>query len=212
MSFTHEANFETDEVAHIMDVIEIKQMNAGDCFDLNASKYLALVQYFKLDLPSVAELAEVFWHHNGDFDRRPTHTGRELLLMLHGKKPFAAFIDEGQSRDQGIIPEDLFEPYVAAGRFSKRVVLKDLNLPGKLPVPMRRVMYAARGEEWRFDAFISLWDLAEKYGWNDGFEKMEGFLYGYETEVDPFFVRADQTPLQPLLTSAIAAVTKREVP
>jgi hypothetical protein len=189
MSFTDEAIFETDEVGHIMDVIDVNQMTAGDSFELNAFNYLALVHYFKLDLPRVAELAEIFWHHNDDFDRRPTHTGRELLLMLQGRKPFAAFIDEAQSRDQEIIPEHLFEPYVAAERFSKRVVLEDLNLPGKLPVPMRRVMHAAVGEEWRFDAFISLWALAKKYGWNDGFEKIEGFLYGYESELDLFLSR-----------------------
>ncbi len=212
MCFTHEVHFETNEVGRVMDIIDTNQMSAGDFHDLMDGEYAALVERFELDLPEVAEFAEIFWHHNDNFDRRPTHTGRELLLMLEGRKPFTAFIDEVFSRDQGIIPEDLFEPYVAAGRFSKRVVLKDLNLPGKLPVPVRRVMYAATGEEWRFDAFISLWDLAEKYGWNDGFEKMEGFLYGYETEVDPFFVRANQTPLQALLTSAIAAVTKREVP
>lgn len=207
MCFTHEVHFETNEVGRVMDIIDTSQMSAGDFHDLKGSKYAALVERFELGLPEVAEFAEIFWHHNDNFDRRPTHTGRELLLMLEGRKPFAAFIDEVFSRDQEIIPEDLFEPYVVDGRFSKRVVLEDLNLPGKLPVPVRRVMYAATGEEWRFDAFISLWAMARKCGWNEGFEKMVGFLYGYETEVDPFFVRADQTPLQPLLTSAIAAAT-----
>jgi hypothetical protein len=29
-----------------------------------------------------------------------------------------------------------------------------------------------------------LWSLQPKYGWNDGFERIEGFLLGYEREID----------------------------
>lgn len=211
MCFTHEAHFETNEVGRVMDIVDTDHKSAGDFHNLQDSKCAAFVDHFELDLAETAEFAEIFWHHNDDFDRRSAHTGRELLLMLEGKKPFAALVDEASSRDQAIVPEDLFEPYVVAGRFSKRVVLEDLKLPGKLPVPMRRVMSAGIGEDWHFDAFISLWAMARKCGWNDGFQKLEGFLNGYETEVDPFFVRADQTPLQRFLTSAIAAATKGEV-
>jgi hypothetical protein len=179
MCFTHEVNFETSAVGRIMDIIDVGQMSVGDSYELSDVEYAALVACFKLDLPEAAEVAEIFWHYSDDFDGRPTHTGRELLLMLEGKKPFAVFSDETSSRDRAIIPEDLFEPYVFAGHFSKRVVFEVLEFPHKPPVTMRRVMYTVAGEEWRFDAFIALWALAKKYGWNDGFEKMEGFLYGY---------------------------------
>jgi hypothetical protein len=197
MGFTHALDFETDKIGTVMDFIDVGSMDAGDCYDLDGKEYLAFVRYFKLDLPEDAELAEISWHHDDDFDRRPTHTGRELLLMLEGRKPFAAFIDEAQSRDRKIIPEDLFEPYVASGRFSKRVVVEPFHVAGKTPIPMRRVMYAAIGQEWRFEAFLSLWAMAQKYGWNDGFEKLEGFIYGYETDLDPFFDPSVQSPLQP---------------
>jgi hypothetical protein len=186
-SFTHEVHFATDEVASIAETVGNSDMKAGDFYELSAAEYVALVERFELDLPREADLGEIFWHYTDDFDRRPTHSGRELLLMLEGKKPFAAFVDEANSRDQQIIPEDLFEPHVQAGRFAKRVSIYDYNLPNKLPIKMRRVMYAVVGQEWRFDAFLMLWAVGAEKGWNEGLEKVEGFLYGYETEIDPYF-------------------------
>jgi hypothetical protein len=42
------------------------------------------------------------------------------------------------------------------------------------------VLYALLGEEWRIDAYILLWDVAGKSGWNEGLERLEGRLLGYE--------------------------------
>jgi hypothetical protein len=44
---------------------------------------------------------------------------------------------------------------------------------------MRRVLYALRGEEWRIDAYILMRKTADKSGWNEGFERLEGSLLGY---------------------------------
>jgi len=51
------------------------------------------------------------------------HTNRELSLMLKGNKPLAVFFDvcSRGSEAEAISEERLFEPYVAAGRFTKRV-------------------------------------------------------------------------------------------
>jgi hypothetical protein len=107
--------------------------------------------------------------------------------MLEGRKPFAAFVDTVPTTKSDVIPEKFFDPYVEQGRFAKREAYEDLVSRDKGSVKLRRIMYAAPGQEWRFDAFLSLWKLAASHGWNDGFEKFEGFLYGYEIEIDPFF-------------------------
>jgi hypothetical protein len=39
---------------------------------------------------------------------------------------------------------------------------------------------ALPGEQWRIDAYLLLWKAAEKSGWNEGFERLEGTLLGYE--------------------------------
>ncbi len=116
-----------------------------------------------------------------------SHTGRELDLMLEGKKPFAAFADILPLAHPDIIPEHIFEPHVISGKFLKRSHFEERVTPQGKSILFCRVMYALPGEEWRFEAFLSLWRLCDLHGWNYGFEKMEGYLYGYETKVDPFF-------------------------
>ena len=59
----------------------------------------------------------------------------------------------------------------------------------------RRIHYAIAGEEWRIEAYKTLWRLAEKYGrWDETLERMEGYLLGYETDIDPFVDRDDGSP------------------
>jgi len=96
--------------------------------------------------------------------------------MLQGKKPFAAFCDEIESSyNEEIIPEKSFAPYVAQGAFSRREVIVEAP-----PHVLRRVLFALPGEEWRMDAYLLLWEVAKKSGWNDSLERMEGRLLGYE--------------------------------
>ena len=125
--------------------------------------------------------------HRGPYDQSLSHTGRELALMLEGKKPFAAFADYLPLPDPEIIPEESFEPHVISGKFLKRKYIEERVDPQGQSKLFCRVMYAVPGEEWRFDALLTLWRLCDRHGWNDGFEKLEGYLYGYETEIDPFF-------------------------
>jgi hypothetical protein len=42
------------------------------------------------------------------------------------------------------------------------------------------VFYALPGQEWRIEALILLLKTAEVTGWNEGFERMERSLLGYE--------------------------------
>ncbi len=100
-----------------------------------------------------------------------------------------------------VIPEREFEPHVAAGRIIER---QHIDLPRKdarvvkgikeQQIGMRRVLYALPGERWRIDAYLLLWKIAEKSGWNEGFERLEGTLLGYEDwqndyHVEHFFCR-----------------------
>ena len=52
----------------------------------------------------------------------------------------------------------------------------------------RRVLYALPGEQWRIDAFLLLWKTAEKAGWGEGFERLEGSLLGYEDWQNDAFI------------------------
>jgi len=82
------------------------------------------------------------------------HTNRELSLMLKGNKPLAVFFDvcSRGSEAEAISEERLFEPYVAAGRFTKRVQ-DGVRIKGS-DREHRRVLYAQPGEEWRIEAYL----------------------------------------------------------
>ena len=104
------------------------------------------------------------------------HTGCELELMLQAKKPLASFCDTFESSfNEAIIPEQAFAPHVESGRFIKRVFVV-----GELPNQLRRVLYALPQEAWRIDAYLLMWNVAERSGWNEALERMEGRLLGYE--------------------------------
>ncbi len=98
-------------------------------------------------------------------------------MMLEGVKPFAAFSETHPSDvDFEVIPESLFSKYVEEGLIVKRDYVSNLSSPTKT----RFVLYARKSEEWRIDAYILLKSVSEVSGWNQGFERMEGTLLGYE--------------------------------
>jgi hypothetical protein len=166
----------------------LETMNESTSIDLDASELRELAHKFDLHMQYLDNAGEL--HRLADkskFDRH-SHTGRELLLMLKKEKPFAAFsVAVADSDVEGTIPENYFEPHVREGTIVKREHIRRGDR--KMPHPIRNVFYALPGEEWRFNAYIALWDLAAVYGWNPGFEKIQGYLLGYETAIDPFFAR-----------------------
>ena len=114
-----------------------------------------------------------------------THTNRELEFMLQKGKPFAHFSDYYPSPpDEDIIPELAFLPYVESGRFVKREYVEPLrvapNSTSKHITGIRYVLYAQANEAWRMEAFIAMKMVAAKVGWSVGFERLEGYLLGYE--------------------------------
>lgn len=116
------------------------------------------------------------------------HTGRELALMLRGVKPFAAFSEEYPLLgNDSVIPEQLFDRHVVAGRFVKREYVKTRILGGHRT---RYILYARPDEAWRIDAYILLWHTGQATGWNESLERMEGFLLGYEEWQTNAYIRA----------------------
>ena len=122
------------------------------------------------------------WHRMHSLPYK-IHTGRELALMLRGHKPLAAFGGVYPADPElDDIPEAYFDPYVAAGRFVKRE-----SLVADSP-PWRRVLYALPDEAWRIDALLLVHKVARVSGWNEGFERMEGTLLGYEDWQNDIFI------------------------
>lgn len=110
------------------------------------------------------------------------HTEYELALMLEGRKPLAVFGDAYPSEwFDGLIAR--FDPYVADGRFVRRIVDTPLPKPhisgGERVDGVRHVYVALPGEQWRIDAYIQLFEDHEG-GWNETRERRLGLLLGYE--------------------------------
>jgi hypothetical protein len=113
------------------------------------------------------------------------HTNRELEFMLGRGKPLAHFSDVYPSEpDEEIVPEMAFCPHVKQGRFVKREFVEPLLGPPPQDRPhvrgIRHVFYAQSAEAWRIDAYIMMLAASAKAGWNEGFERLEGSLLGYE--------------------------------
>lgn len=96
--------------------------------------------------------------------------------MLAGVKPFAAFLLGGGLTEDEALSGQPFAANVAVGRivrFEKET--REIGMDGR---PMRRLLFALPGEEWRFERYIALMDSMIE-GWNYEKEREEGTLLGY---------------------------------
>jgi len=181
------------DLPELINLMELKDFEFGGVYELEPRDLRRLEDKYGFSFEAKDRPGEIAVFDKEEFFWENSHTGRELLLMLAGKKPLAAFVEEHPLRtEQSSIPEAYFDPYVAEGRFLKKVEISRSKRTGGI----RRVLYAVPDQQWRMESYIMLWELAEKHGWNDGFEKIEGYLLGYETEIDPFFgltIRHDET-------------------
>ncbi len=119
------------------------------------------------------------------------HTGRELAMMLDGRKPLAVFsLWQPLVADRTVHPERVFDPYVDAGRFVKRerTVPSRVETGGRTIPASRNLLYALPAEAWRIDAYLLLMDTADKAGWSEGFERLQGSLLGYDDTQNDIFI------------------------
>jgi hypothetical protein len=138
-------------------------------------------------IPRDAKKAHLRSRHILDDLPYELHTNRELLMMLNGTKPLAAFCDEFLVSEITNVPQyPKLEAYAAKGRLVKRENIEFDSM--NIDVCRRRILFALPDETWRIDAYLLLWKTAHKTGWNEGFERMEGSLLGYSDEQNDLFM------------------------
>ena len=183
--FTEQSVFQVQDLVALEKLLCEPAPEVGTAIEIDGETTDKIVKHYNLSIRVGAEQGELSHEYPNSKHDPNTHTGRELLLMLRGNKPFASFV-EILPNDQGLelIPERFFEPHVRSGRFNKIEFLEDMD--GSKTQKVRKLFYAVPGEEWRAKAHIMLFDLAKKYGWKPEFELIEGYLLGYEenSEID----------------------------
>ncbi len=114
-------------------------------------------------------------------NRLGPHEGRELELMLAGKKPLALFYDTVP--ECGVIPEEEFAPHVQSGKVVERERIFPSSKGSKTEPtpPVRVVFYALPEEVWRIDQALSLMEevLFQKGRPNEEDDARMGRLLGY---------------------------------
>lgn len=182
------AMFETSDIVGLCDIVDpgASEIPASFLIELENDDIEKLKERFGIVVERRYDHAHLRpWHF---LDELPyvVHTNRELLLMLQNKKPFAVF-QEAFPTDpsDSFIPEELFAPHIETGVFVKREEV----VQGRTGRNTRVVMYAQVGEEWRANAFLLLRATADKSGWSEGFERMEGSLLGYEDWQNDIYIR-----------------------
>ncbi len=120
------------------------------------------------------------------------HEGRELSLMLAGRKKLAVFCEETPPEEtiaRDSIPEQAYAPYVARGRI---VRLESDIWHAKLGRTVRYVCYTLPGSEWRAQTFF--WIRREIMGGKRKSDPSDDIiiarLMGYSAEEIEAFKRA----------------------
>lgn len=170
---------ETDDIAALCEIVDpgARDIPAFAGYELGRDDIDKIRSRFAIAIEDASPTARLRSWRPMDELPYPVHTNRELALMLTGDKPLAAFSESYPSTmDHEFIPERRFDPYVKDGLFLK----KEYILREKDGRETRVVLYSRKGEEWRMEAYILLKKIAEKSGWSEGFERMEGSLLGYE--------------------------------
>jgi hypothetical protein len=171
--------FEVEDVQELLALLDIEGFEMYHWYDLEADHLTALNRRYGLSLDITAPLVRFRSHCDRDDRPYKLHTCRELAMMLAGTKPLAAFLGPHRPGEEVVeIPERVFAPHIASRRFVMRELIEPPPSVGH--PPLRHVLYALPHEAWRIDAYLLLWRTAEKSGWNEGFERMEGSLLGYE--------------------------------
>jgi hypothetical protein len=183
---TLDVSFDVDDIDEFSRIIGVDaaKLDSGTEYELQERDLGQLKLRYKVAFETGSQVVRLRrWLPLDDLPYK-VHTGRELALMLEGKKPLAYF--SGQyppNPDVEEIPERLFDPYVAARRFAKRECVTSA-----LGHTTRIVMYALPHQEWRIDAMILLLETAAKSGWSEGFERVQGSLLAYEDWQNDIFI------------------------
>jgi hypothetical protein len=117
------------------------------------------------------------------------HTGRELELMLAGKKPLAMFYAEvGELPHEELIPEEQFATYVSSGKFVRGETISEgaYHPIWKRNVKIKYVFFALKNEAWRIPAMMLVLTTQIKTAAPDiTIERLTGALLGYtEAEIE----------------------------
>jgi len=115
------------------------------------------------------------------------HTGRELELMLEGKKPLAWFTFS-EDYDAELLREHqrTFEPHVRVGRIVECCYVEEVAFDPRIgrQLRMRTLLYALPGEEWRIPAMRLVLATNSSLtrsglGPNEAIDRIIGALLGY---------------------------------
>jgi hypothetical protein len=126
------------------------------------------------------------------------HEGRELELMLEGKKHLSYFYLE-VGIERSVFPEDEFDLQVAKGLLVKDVRVEESVSPetGEM-TSWRNILYATIREAWRIPAMRMIQDIYQRVrpGWRPDLERVKGSLLGYDPQdVEMFVERLTQRGL-----------------
>ena len=119
------------------------------------------------------------------------HEGRELELMLEGKKHLSMFLIEDTVEYENY-PDKQFDTFVSEGKFLKDVRVAHYPSFGGTEITARNILYASTGEGWRIPAMRMIQDIYENMGpgWRPDLERAIGSLLGYDrNDVELFIER-----------------------
>ena len=117
------------------------------------------------------------------------HDGRELQLMLEGKKHLSMFLIEDDVEYEDY-PDKRFDALAMEGRFVKEVRVEKFMLVNGVEMGSRRILYATPGEAWRIPAMLMIEDIYRTLvpGRRPDLERAIGWLLGYDRSDVELFV------------------------
>jgi hypothetical protein len=152
------AKFQAAESAGVLDLLSADVraiVSSGAECDLEPDEVEKITAHFNLAFEPGALPVRIRPAYRHDDLPYLVHDGRELALMLEGRKPLAVFSLWNPLRpDRELFPEKVFDPHVDSGEFIKRERSHPARESSGERIPAARtILYALPPHAWRIDAY-----------------------------------------------------------
>ena len=163
--------------------ISVEEMRTENFLILDSDELFKINKLFGTDFdPGDNDACLFAWSASDGLPYR-VHAGREIMLLMSGRKQLATFAGIFPENEAMVeIPDHLIDKLVENGRFVK-VEYCELNPVGNNYYRgMRYVLVSPKNESWRINAYILLQKTAGMVGWSEPLTRLQGSLLGYSDQ------------------------------
>ena len=164
----------------------VEGLEFGAHVDIPLEKFKEILGKMPVHSGAIGTYGRIREQNDLDVLSYPTHTARELRMLLDGEKPLAAFFYVlGCETEEVVTFGQRFDEFVR-----RKMINKFTHGPVDIGYGMQgmHLLDCLPHEGWRVPAYLLLKSIAERGIWSEGMERYEGSLLGYSDKENDEYI------------------------